>query len=947
MGSETAGIEVVGREVELAACRGVLDRIASGDPSGLVLAGEPGIGKTTLYRAVVEDALARSFRVLSSRPAEVEARLSYVALADLLAGAVEDVLPELPDVQGRAIQGALVRAEPAEPLQQRAVAAAFLSALQVLDEECPVLVAVDDIQWLDPPSARVLAYAFRRLEGQRVGFLLALRSPGEREASRDALLRSLPQDRTQGLELGPLSVGALQRVLRTQLGQVLPRPLLLRVVAVSGGNPLFALEIATALVGMHDQLSPGDPLPVPASVSELVAERLGAVGRQTRSTLLATAAMVRPTVADVERVVGSSEGVLSTLGEAEDARIITLHGERIEFAHPLFASSLYASAGAATRRRLHRQLAEVATDLEERAWHLARSATGPSERAATVLEQAARAARARGAPDAAAELAQLSRRLTPSSMPGPALRRAMDAADCCFEAGDTIRARSLLEEVVSELPPGRERAEALLRLACVRHYVEERYEAVALLTQALDEAGDAPELLGWIHAVLARVHAWTHDVDTGLEHARTALRLAEKSTDSALLFLALTAVAMSEIFAGKGLSRGLLERALALDEPKAFLSPVVVAWHPSINFASLLIYVEELDTARTRLEAMLQRASEGGDEGSIPELRFWLGELECRAGNFALAKRHAGEGHEAALEVGQQLMVAQLCSTRALAHGHLGESEDARAAAEEGLGIARTLESAPPTIRNLAALGALELSAGDADRACGHLSSALEVARSTGYREPGQFLFLGNLIESLIATGRHGEAAALTGELEEQGQRLGRAWALVNAARSRALLAAAEGRLDAAAAAIEEAGRHEARLPMPLERARTLLVKGQIERRLRHRKAARGTLTEALSTFDALGATIWAERARAALSRLGGKRPQAAVLTATELRVAELVAEGHSNKEVAAALFVSVKAVEKSLSSVYAKLGIASRAQLIRRAASDEGLAGSAASSVK
>jgi DNA-binding CsgD family transcriptional regulator len=942
VGGETAGVEVVGREVELAACRSVLDRIAAGDSCGLLVSGEPGIGKTTLYRGVVEDALARSYRVLAGRPAEAEARLSYVALADLLTGVVEDVLPRLPKSQALAIEATLLRAEPEGSLRQRAVAAAFLSALTVLEEERPVVVAVDDIQWLDSASARVLAYAFRRLAGRRVGFLLSVRSTGNRRASRDALTQSLPEDGTHRLELGPLSVGALQRILRTHLGRVLPRPLLVRVVATSGGNPLYAIEIARAVVDVGDRLSPGDVLPVPESVSQVVAEHLGVLGRRTRQALLAVSAMVRPTLSDIERVLGSS--ALAALEEAENEAIIVLDGERIEFAHPLFASSVYTSAGVATRRRLHRQLADVASDPEERAWHLARSAAGPNRRAASVLEQAGRLARARGAPDAAAELAELSRRLTPAQSRRDAVRRAMEAADCRFEAGDTARARRLLEEVAAEISPGTERAEALLRLACVRHYEQDRADAVALLVEALHEARDSPQLRGWIHAVFARVQAWTHDVDSGFEHARTALRLAEKSSDSALLFLALTAVAMSEVFTGRGLRRGLLERALALDEPEAFLSPVVVAWHPSINFASLLIYVEELDTARLRLGAMLQRATEGGDEGSVPELRFWLAELECRAGSFQLAKQHARDGYEAALEVGQQLMVAQLCSTRALAHGFLGEREEATVAAEEGLGIATMLDSAPPTIRNLAALGALELSTGDPGRAAEHLGSALEVARSTGYREPGQFLYLGNLIESLILTGRHEEASALTDELEEQGRRLGRAWALVVTARGRALLAAAEGRVEAAEAAIGEACMHQARLPMPLEQGRTLLVRGQIERRLKQRKAARETLADALRVFESLGATIWAERARAESARLGGKGPRSAVLTPTELRVAELVAAGYSNKEVASTLFVTVKAIEKSLSSVYAKLGIESRAQLIRRAASGDGLASAAPS---
>jgi DNA-binding CsgD family transcriptional regulator len=932
-------IEIVGRDAELATCVGVLEQITAGRSGGLLIRGEPGIGKTTLCRAVLGDAIGRSYRVLAGRPAEAEGQLSYVALGDLLGDVVDDVLPTLPQVQRSALEVALLRTEPAGPLQQRAVAAAFLSALTVLADEGPVLVAVDDIQWLDSPSARVLAYAFRRLEGRRVGFLLSMRSGSDEGTGRDGLALNLPQGRTRRLELGPFSVGALHRILRTQLGEVIPRPLLVRVTAASGGNPLFALEIARTVLAADGRLSPGDALPVPETVTRILADRIGALSRRSRRALLAASAMVHPTPAGIEHVLGSSAEAAAALEEAEDARIITLDGERIQFAHPLFASSLYASVGAATRRRLHRQLAEVATDLEARAWHLARSAAGPDEETAQALEGAARSARVRGAPDSAAELAQLARRLTPRENGTDMASRGMEAADCCFEAGDTMQARRLLEEVIAELPPGAERAEALLRLACVRHYNHDRQEALALLAGALQEARQAPELRGWIHAVLARAHAWTSDVDGGVVHARSALRLAEKSHDPALLFLALTAVAMSEIFAGNGLPRKLLDRALTLEEPGAFLTPVLVAWHPWINFASLLIYVEEFETARARLEAMLRRAIDGGDEGSIPELRFWLGELECRAGNFELAKLHAFEGYEAALEVGQQLMVAQLSSTKALAHGHLGEQEEARAAAEQGLAMATKLESAPPKIRNLAALGFLELSSGDAASACAHLGTALDVARSTGYREPGQFVFLGNLIESLIAAGQHAEAASLVDELDEQGQRLGRGWALVNAARGRALLAAAEGRLENASAAIDDALRHQSRLPMPFEQARTLVVKGAIDRRTKRKRAAREALAEGLVLFEELDAKLWADRARAELARVSGRATTGAALTPTELRVARLVAEGYSNKEVAAALFVTVKAVEKSLSSVYRKLDVRSRAQLIRRASGADGLA--------
>ena len=317
---------------------------------------------------------------------------------------------------------------------------------------------------------------------------------------------------------------------------------------------------------------------------------------------------------------------------------------------------------------------------------------------------------------------------------------------------------------------------------------------------------------------------------------------------------------MCEIFAGNGLPGDVLERALELDDPEVSLTPVLLQWHPWINFSSLLIFVEELETARVRLEEMLVRAREGGDDGSLPELLFWLGELEFRAGNFGLAERHALEGYDVALQAGQQLMVAQLSSTKALARAGLGDM-DARAAAEEGLTLARELGSAPPTIRNLAALGFLELSRGDEKAAAIALTAALECARSTGYREPGQFLFAGNLIEALAATNELGQARGLAAELEAEGERLGRTWAVVAGARGRALAAAAEGALDEASDAVGQALQCQADLSMPLEVARTFLAAGVIERRRKQKRTARELLERAGALFDDLGATLWAEKA--------------------------------------------------------------------------------------
>lgn len=893
----------------------------------LVIVGEPGIGKTTVWQAAVEEARTSSFHVLVANPAEGEAKLAYVALGDLLGGLVDLDLSELPGVQRRALEAALLRAEARDPIQQRAVSAAFLGVLTSLARERPTVVAVDDVQWLDESSAKVLTYAARRLKHESVAFVLAARVDEGRRAAPRGLLDAVPADPLR-LELAPLTVGALHHVIRDRLDRTLPRPLLVRTAAASAGNPLFALEIARALLESPERLPAGEVLPVPDTLKQLLARRLRRLSAEARQVLLAASAMSHPTAGALERALG--EDVAAALGEAEEAGIVELSGATIRFNHPLYSSFVYSSARTAARRDVHRRVATVASTPEERARHLALSAVEPDERLAATLDEAAGLSRARGAPASAAELAELSVRLTPLPWTGVLARRSLKAADYYFEAGDTGRARKLLEQTVASASAGAARSEALLRLACVRHYERDRAGAVAVLEEALGTAGDNAELRASIHSVLARVLAWSSDVDGALVHARAAGRLAEGSDDAALRLLALTAVAMCEIFAGNGLPRDVLERAIELDDPDVSLAPVLLQWHPWINFSSLLVYVEELDTARARLEGMLERARDGGDDGALPELLFWLGELEWRAGNFRLAEEHATEGYDAALQAGQQLMVAQLSSTRALARAALGEIEGARVAADEGLALAREVGSAPPTIRNLAAHGFLELTVGDVENAVIALSSALDYARSTGYREPGQFLFVGNLIEALAATGALAQARDFAGELEAQGRRLGRAWAIVAGARGRALAAAAEGGLDEASEAVETALLHAADLPMPFEVARTLLTAGAIERRRKQKRAARDALELAASIFDDLGAKLWADRARTELSRVSGRRPEGQELTATERRIASLAAEGLTNKEVAAALFVSVHTVEAHLSHIYRKLGIRSRRELAR-----------------
>jgi DNA-binding CsgD family transcriptional regulator len=917
---------VVGRDDELAACAELIGRLGYGPSEALVLLGEPGIGKTTIWETALDEGRKAAQRVLVCRPAASEAALTYVGLVDLLGSELEDVLPELPAPQRTALQVAILREETGTPLRPHAVSAGVLSALALLSEAAPTLVAIDDVQWLDRSSADALAYASRRLKDRPVSFLLSAR-----DAPTSRLVGELPPDRTRTVRVGPLTAAGIHHLVRSRFDRTLSRPVLIRLTEASGGNPLFAAELARMLEAGETRLRPGEPLGIPESLQDLLGGRFETLRESTRRTLLGAAALGQPTAAVLGRFAGSTDAATVAIEEAEAAGIAELHDGRVRFRHPLFASTLYAAAGGATRARLHLELAELAEGAEERARHLALGTLAPDEAVASVLEETAFEARARGAPQAALDLAELADNLTPPELGNDIVRRRMQTAVYCFEAGDIGRARSLLEEVAAQLPPGPQRAAAVLRLACVRHYDHDRVGVVELLDEALAEAAGDEELQAWIHAVLARLHAWSSDVGGGLRHARRALELAGGSDDGALLLLALTAVAMCEIFAGNGLREELLERALTLESAGGSTTPVLVEWHPWINFSSLLIYAEQFDTARARLEDMHRRALETGDDGSLPELLFWLADLECRAGRYELALRYAHQGDEIADQVGQQLMVSQLASARALALAHLGRVDEAAALAEVGLAKADALGSAPPRTRNLAALGFVRLSAGDFAGAAAALSDALEVARSTGYREPGQFIFLGNLVEALVATGSLAEAEELIAELEDSGRALDRAWALGAAARGRALVAAAAGSLDEAAEHAEEALRQHRRLAMPFETARTLLLRGSIERRAKRKRSARAALDEALAGFESIGAAGWVEQVRTELGRIGGRPSSSDELTATERRVADLVVEGRSNKEVAAALFVSVHTVEAHLSRIYRKLGVHTRGELQHR----------------
>jgi DNA-binding CsgD family transcriptional regulator len=626
----------------------------------------------------------------------------------------------------------------------------------------------------------------------------------------------------------------------------------------------------------------------------------------------------------LETMTGSRDG----LDEAIEHDVLELDRGRARFTHPLLASVAYGEADSAVRRDAHHRLAAAIEDADDRALHLGLATERPREEVAAELDAAAGRAYRRGAPASAAQLADHARRLTPEDRADRLLDRTLRSAEYHLAAGETVRGRDLLERVIDLRPPGPARARLLLRLGRARYVSDDVDAARRLFEQALEEGGEDASLRAAAEQALAFLKVLAGDIPGALAHGRSALALAESLDDSGLISLGLAWVAANEFLAGMGLDVERFERAVELE---AHVGEVPVEWLPSYAYAGCAMWADELETPRVIYERLHRSAVERGDERATAMLLFSMSQRECAAGNWDLAARYANGAVERSRQSGLATLQTNALSARACVSALLGRAEETRAAAEEGIRIAMEAGAVPAVHWHTAALGFLELSLGDPAAAHAQLGPLSEGIVAVGLAEPGVVRFLPDEIEALVALGELEAASEPLELLEERGRALGRVWALAAAGRCRALLEASRGDFDSARAALAQALLEHARLGQPFELGRTLLVQGMIDRRSKARSAARLSLTEALETFDSLGAPLWAEKAATELARIPGRAPSSGGLTETEDLVAQLVAGGLSNKEVAARLFVSVRAVEANLTRVYAKLGVRSRTELAGR----------------
>src|SRR5919108_1473095 len=449
---------IVGREPELEAIRNFIERIRH-RPAAFILAGQAGIGKTTLWQAGVDAAATHGVRVLTSRAGESETRLLYSTWTPLWGGVAPASSEPLPPPQRTALEVALLRVDASgPPPDQRAVAVAALAMFRILSADEPVLLAIDDVQWVDTSSARVLSFVARRIAEESVGLLATVRLGIQR---RDPIIeRAMATSATvESVHVGPLSPETLHSLIRASMGDELTYPVVRRIHDASGGNPFFALEIAKELARRGVPRA-GEVLPIPEDVVTLLRQRVDALPRTARRALLVVASTARPTEGLV-RSTGLGDRAATALTRAEEAGVITMSEARISFTHPLFASAIYTSAPAAERRDVHRRVADEVDDMEERARHLALASPVHDEAVAHALDDAARGARSRGAPASAAELSELAWQMTWPSDGRAAIDRMVDAAGHHYDAGDAGRAWALLEDAIHSSPPGVERARIL------------------------------------------------------------------------------------------------------------------------------------------------------------------------------------------------------------------------------------------------------------------------------------------------------------------------------------------------------------------------------------------------------------------------------------------------------------------------------------------------------
>jgi len=898
---------IVGRDAE----RDRVSRCLASDVPGtgaVVLTGPAGAGKTALWESALGEAAGT---VLESRAGLAEAHLPWVCLTDLLTAVPSELIDALPSPQRHALRVVVLADDGDETVDERAIGMALWTLLDAMSRQTSLLIAIDDLQNVDPASATALSFALRRLqETAQIRIVATTRTAEPLWKPLDAIDPS----RVTHLEVGPLSVAATFELLNDHLAVRLPRPMLLRVHETSGGNPLYALELTRALAQMDVVPAAGVPLPVPASLDRLIGERVRNQSAAVLAIVAGTAAAWHFTDAGIDReaLTSATSAGLVVVEAAGGVRVIRA-------THPLIGATAYASLAAGERQALHERLAATSVDPVERARHIALAGTAPDEDVARTLDAGVSAALAAGTPEIAVELARLALERTDDD--AARADRLDRLGEALGRAGDPEGAVAAIRAALDVTAPGPARALRLTRL--VESIVADSGVdgVITILEAALDEAAGDPSVLA---QVLVSLGSFTLDIDASMRYStRANAVLAEvEDPDPRLLALTLHSAVGAKFRAGNGLDRETFERIIEIQR----VHPMRRLFdRADAGFAALLKYADHLDEAEVRLLSLLQEAEASGDLESItyvlshlPHIALWQGRL---AEGQEIAERH--------LALSEQ---AGLAWTAVTARYNLGVALAYRGRLDEATRLlAGTIEVKMTDWdrqRAWGALGFVALSSGDAALAVEHLEVWHALLQEMHFREPGYCRSHLDYVEALVATNRLDPAEAFLDELDDQVRTSGRESAGAVAMTGRALILAARGDVETAADTIRRSLAYYETSPFRFDQARTRLIAGRIIWRSRARRAARDLVVAAVDDFTSFGATVWVDRARSELARMNFRATTATHLTETEQRIAELAAAGMTSKAIAGQLFLATKTVEANLARVYRKLGIRTAAEL-------------------
>ena len=911
-----------GRELECARIEQLLERGLVG-PIGVAVEGPAGIGKTTVWRHGVETAHRRGFRVLEAAPGETDAALGFAGLGDLFDGLGVEVFADLPDPQRRALRAALFLTDATDaPTDVEALPRAVLGVLRRLSVEAPVVVAIDDEQWIDRASGRALAFALRRIRDERICVLLSRRAGSD--GPLWAALRDSSTAETVGL--AGVDLPTTGRLLGGVLDAKVPKRVVERVHQVSNGNPLYVLALGGELKRATTDATVWRELPIPNTLVDAIAQQLDHVRAGVEAPLFAVAALADPTVALLAAAFRDFD--IGDMDDAVRAGVIEVNAERLRFTHPLMASVHYSSVAATERRELHLRLAHVVPDAEERALHLSLGTQEPDGDVANEIEHAAGLAVSRGAPEAAAELLGHAIRLTAADLVQARWSRTIAAAEQHYAAGASDQVRILLEPLLLEQPDGPTSARARLQLALVR--TDDFELGGSMLEQALVDAGDDDRLIIRIARVYSDWSANLGDYEGMLERAQVSLASAERLGESGPLASALADFAAVLFYHGQGIRHDLFERAIELERSAGETTSTY--YLPSTSYGTQLRVENDLDAARPLLERAMARARQRGEDGGdVIPLLVRLARLESEAGRLSAADRWIAEATDAARQHVNEEMdswVAHVAGEIALSRGQLDE---AHIRAEQVLAVAKGNRDVQMQRDGDVLLADIELWGGEPDAAHHRLKPWRDrtVANGPWYMGWITLPLWSSDIEALIALDRLDEAQQVLDDFLERALAYPNPNGRAIAKRCEGLVLAARGELTGAIEAMDAALAHHAQRPLPLEIGRTLLEKGSIERRAKRKTAAKQTLERALALLEPLDAVIWVARARDELGRIGLRRAVVSEgLTPAQSRVAKLAVAGATNREIAQTLYMSERSVEAHLTKVYRELGIRSRAQL-------------------